>query len=125
MSDWQLHCQAQRYECIDGDSSCHSLLAWENLEIEIGDHHTTLDYYTEMKNINKGTLYHAHPHYHNGRPWQDWAMVSFGTNSPGMLKQVPLRLLIFYEHQSMDALGNVTNDFVQTCDYQIGTAKHR
>jgi hypothetical protein len=29
-----------------------------------------------MKNVNKGTLYHAHPNYHNGGSWQDWAMVS-------------------------------------------------
>jgi hypothetical protein len=31
MSDWQLHCQAQRYESINRDSSCHSLLAQEQL----------------------------------------------------------------------------------------------
>jgi hypothetical protein len=53
-----------------------AILSWlgNNWEIEIGNHCTTLDCYTEMKNINKGTLYHAHPNYHNGRPWQDWAM---------------------------------------------------
>jgi hypothetical protein len=107
-----------------------AILSWlrNNWEIEIGNHHTTLDCYTEMKNINKGTLYQAHPNYRNGRPWQDWAMVSFGNDSSGKPKKVPSSHLIFYEHHSMDALGNVTKEIwaiVQTCDYQVGTAKHR
>jgi hypothetical protein len=40
-------------------------LSWlrKNWEIEIGNHCTTLDFYTEMKNIKKGTGYHAHPNY--------------------------------------------------------------
>ena len=90
----------------------------KNWEIEIGNHHTTLDCYTEMKNMNEGILYCGHPNYHNGGPWQDWAMVSFGTDLSGMPKKVPLRLLIFYKHQSMDAQGNVTNEIqaiIQTC----------
>jgi hypothetical protein len=67
-----------------------AILFWpgNNWEIEIGNHHTTLDCYTEMKNVNEGTLYCAHPNYCNGRLWQDWAMVSFGTNSSGMPKNV-------------------------------------
>jgi hypothetical protein len=98
-----------------------AILSWlrNNWEIEIGNHHTTLDCYTEMKNINEGTLYHAHPNYHNGGPWQDWPMVSFGNDSSGMPKKVPSRLLIFYEHHSTDALGNVTKEIraiIQTCD---------
>jgi hypothetical protein len=31
MSAWQLHCGAQRYEHINRDLSCHSLLAGEEL----------------------------------------------------------------------------------------------
>jgi hypothetical protein len=60
-----------------------AILSWlrKNWEIEIGNHCTNLDCYTKMKNINIGTWYHAHPNYCNGGPWQDWAMVSFGTNS--------------------------------------------
>jgi hypothetical protein len=105
-----------------------AILFWlgNDWEIEIGNHRTTLDCYTEMKNINKGTYNHAHPNYHNCWPWQDWAMVSFGTDSSGMPKKVPSRLLLFYEHQSMDAQGNATNEIwaiVQTCNYQVGTAK--
>jgi hypothetical protein len=99
-----------------------AILFWlgNNWEIEIGNHCTTLDCYTEMKNVNKGTLYCAHPNYHNGGPWQDWAMVSFGTNSFGIPKS---RLLLFYKHQSMDAQGNVINEIwaiIQTCNYQVG-----
>jgi hypothetical protein len=63
-----------------------------------------------MKNIKKGTGYHAHPNYWNGGLWQDWTMVSFGTNSAGMPKKVPSRLLLFYKHQSTYAQGNVTNE---------------
>jgi hypothetical protein len=100
-----------------------AILSWlgKNREIEIGNHCTTLDYYTEMKNVNKGTQYHAHPNYHNSGTWQDWAMVSFGTNSAGMPKKVPSRLLLFYKHQSTDDQGNVSDEIkaiVQTCNYR-------
>jgi hypothetical protein len=72
----------------------HVILSW------LGKNHcTTLDCYTEMKNINNGTQYHAHPNYHNGGPWQDWAMVSFGTNSVGMPKKVP------YHHSDLRLPG--------------------
>jgi hypothetical protein len=66
-----------------------AILSWlgNNWEIEIGNHCTTLDCYTEMKNINEGTQYCAHPNYCNGGLWQDWAMVSFGTDSAGMPKK--------------------------------------
>ena len=105
-----------------------AILSWlgKNWEIEIGNHHTTLDCYTEMKNINNGTCYHAHPNYHNGGPWQDWAMVSFGTNLEGMSKKFSSRLLLFYKHQSANEQCNVTNEIraiIQTCNYQVGTAK--
>jgi hypothetical protein len=80
-----------------------------------------------MKNVNNSTQYHAHPNYHTSGQWQDWAMVSFGTDSAGMPKKVPSRQLLFYKHQSMDDQGNVTNEIraiVQTCNYQVVTAKH-
>jgi hypothetical protein len=69
-----------------------AILSWlgNNWEREIGNHHTTVDCYTEMKNVNDGTLYCAHPNYCNGRLWQDWAMVSFGNDSSGMPKKVLL-----------------------------------
>jgi hypothetical protein len=77
-----------------------AILSWlgNNWEREIGNHRTTVNCYTEMKNVNDGTLYRAHPNYRNGGPWQDWAMVSFVNDSLGMPKKVPLPLLIFYEH---------------------------
>ncbi len=68
-----------------------------------------------MKNVNKGTQYHAHPNYHNSGTWQDWAMVSFGTNSAGMPKKVPSRLLLFYKHQSTDDQGNVSDEIECLC----------
>jgi hypothetical protein len=107
-----------------------AILSWlgNNWETEIGKHYTTLDCYTEMKNVNNGTLYHVNLNYCNGGPWQDWAMVSFGNDSLGMPKKVPSQLLVFYEHHFMDGLGNVTNEIwaiVQTCNWQVGTAQHR
>jgi hypothetical protein len=59
-----------------------------NWEREIGNHCTPVDCYMEMKNVNDGTLYRAHPNYCNGGPWQAWAMVSFGDDSSGMPKKV-------------------------------------
>jgi hypothetical protein len=80
-----------------------------------------------MKDINEGTWYHAHPNYDNGQPWQDWAMVSFGTNSARMPKKVaPIKTVAILQNQSTDAQGNATNEIraiVQTCDYHVGTAK--
>jgi hypothetical protein len=46
----------------------------------------------------------------------------------GNAKKVPPRLLLFYKHQSMDAQGNVTNEIwtiIQTCNYQVDTAKRQ
>jgi hypothetical protein len=55
-------------------------------------------------------------------------MVSFGNDSLGMPKKVPLWLLIFYEHHFTDALGNVIYEIwtiVQMCNWQVGTAQCR
>jgi hypothetical protein len=74
--------------------------------------------------VNNDTQYHAHPNYQNDGPWQDWNVVSFGTDDVGLPNKVPCRLLLFYQHQTIDAQGSVMNEcraIVQSCKFKGGT----
>jgi hypothetical protein len=106
------------------------ILSWlgKNWETEIGVGITTLHCHTEMK-VDDGTRYRAHPNYQNASPWQDWAMVSFGTDpATSQPRKAPCRLLLFYQCQSTDDSRNDGNDIraiVQSTEWQTGTIKQR
>jgi hypothetical protein len=56
-------------------------------------------------------------------------MVSFGTaDDAGLPNKVPCRLLLFYQHQTINAQGSVMNEIqmiVQSCKFKEGTVHNQ